>query len=318
MEVEEWLRAATDKLSTAGIGSAGLDALILLEDCLRKDRAWLLAHPETPLQGQSLQRLNRQIARRVSHEPLAYIRGFSEFYGRKFKVNKRVLEPRPESEAMIDLLKALLRVRPLLGVRPLKQALEQKTPLRVVPLKEGARIADVGTGSGCLGITAALELHNHNVDLLDIDAAALAVARHNCELHELGLKCQKRDLLSNSHTHYDVILANLPYVPRNLRVNQAAAMEPHIAIDGGSDGLDVYRRLFAQLAGSGPTGTTRREVPLAESPSTGRTRRNWQPSYVFTESLPPQHEKLSAIATEHGFKPLKTQDFIQVFTAGSH
>ncbi len=271
MRAEQWLKAAADRLKGAGIGSARLDALILLEDLLRQDRAHLLAHPEIRLTPAQLKKLDKQIARRVKHEPLAYIRGFSYFYGRKFKVNKRVLEPRPESETMIDLLKQIVVSQKSLVASQIK-------------------IVDVGTGSGCLGITAALELHNHNVDLFDIDANALGVARHNCELHELRLKVQKRDLLRNCHTHYGVILANLPYVPTHFHINEAAAREPRLAIFGGSDGLAVYRRLFEQLG-----------------------HFSWQPKYMLTEALPPQHTKLAKIASASGFKQLKSQDFIQVF-----
>ncbi len=271
MVVNKWIKAATNQLKAAGVGSARLDALILLEDQLGKDRDWLLAHPESPLTGTTLKKLGRQVERRAKHEPLAYIRGFSEFYGRKFRVNKRVLEPRPESETMIDLLKEV--------VESGKWKAESK-----------GRIADVGTGSGALGITAALELHNPQVDLFDIDAGALGVAKHNCELHELRLKVAKRDLLHSCHTHYDVILANLPYVPTHFKINEAAAREPRIAIFGGADGLDVYRRLFEQLNGF-----------------------FWRPGYIFTEALPPQHPKLTQIAKDSGFKLKTSQDFIQVF-----
>ena len=265
MKSEEWLKQATNTLKAANIGSARLDVLVLLEDEIGRDRAWILAHPERPILAQSLKKLNKKLARRANHEPLAYIRGFSEFYGRRFKVNKRVLEPRPESETMIDLLKELR-------------------------LPKNSWLADIGTGSGALGITAALELHNHHIDLYDIDASALAVARHNCALHELRLHCYKRDLLNRPVRPYDVLLANLPYVPDKWQINQAAAMEPRIAIFGGKDGLDIYKRLFEQLS-----------------------KLNWQPKYIFTESLPPQHKKLAQIAKKAGFKLRKTQDFIQLF-----
>lgn len=266
MTNNRWLKQATDTLQAAGIGSARLDALVLLEDETQRDRAWILAYPEQPILSESVKKLNRKITRRATHDPLAYIRGFSEFYGRKFKVNKRVLEPRPESEAMIDLLK------------PLK-------------LSSSSWIADIGTGSGALGITAALELHNHQVDLYDIDASCLAVAKHNSTLHELHLNCYKRDLLNRSPRSYDVLLANLPYVPINFMVNQSAAMEPRIAIYGGSDGLNVYSRMFEQL--------------------------KWlhrKPKYIFTESLPPQHQKLAKVAKKADYKLAKTQDFIQLFS----
>ena len=265
------MNRATKKLEFAGIGSARLDTLILLEDALHKDRSWLLAHPETELTDFQQKRLEKQIKRRARHEPLAYIRGFTEFYGRRFMVNKRVLEPRPESETMIELLRKLAN----------RQRLTAKSWF----------MADIGAGCGAIGITAALEMHNHNVDLYDIDASALAVAKHNCVLHELHLRTVKRDLLRNSHKPYDVILANLPYVPDHWKINKAAAMEPRIAIFGGKDGLDVYRRLFEQL-----------------------THFNWRPKYVLTESLPPQHEKLAKIARDADFRELKRVDFIQVFS----
>lgn len=269
MKIDDWLSTTTDKLSAVDIGSARLDALILLEDCLEKDRSWILAHPETILQGQALQKLDRQITRRATHEPLAYIRGFSDFYGRRFKVNKRVLEPRPESETMIELLKELAKSK--------KQ-------------KAKCSIADVGTGSGALGITAKLEIHGAEVDLYDIDSTCLAVARHNAVMHELHLHCYKRDLLNRPARNYDVVLANLPYVPNGWKINQAAAMEPRLAIFGGRDGLDLYRRMFAQIE-----------------------KLELKPQYVLTEALPPQHEALAKIAESGGYKLLKSQDFIQVF-----
>ncbi len=282
MKNNEWLKRATNTLKTANIGSARLDSLVLLEDEIGRDRAWILAHPEVEIKPEQIKKLNKKLVRRTSHEPLAYIRGFSEFYGRKFKVNKRVLEPRPESETMIELLKQLVKSR------------KSKVESRFV-------IADVGTGSGALGITAALELHNHNVDLYDIDASCLAVARHNCALHELHLHCHKRDLLNRPARSYDVILANLPYVPNSWKINEAAAMEPRIAIFGGQDGLDLYRRLFEQLKDS--KGTT-----LGYK---GRTLNRG--GFVLTESLPPQHQKLAAIAQKAGYKLHKSQDFIQLF-----
>lgn len=260
------LAQATFELEKAGIASARLDVMILLEDLLHKERSWILAHPEIRLSSAQLRKLEVQVARRTRHEPLSYIRGFSEFYGRKFKVNKHVLEPRPESETMIDLL------------------LKLKLPYR-------PKIADVGTGSGCLGITAALEIHPSIVDLYDIDSSALAVARHNEHMHELKLEVHKRDLLNRYVREYDVILANLPYVPDKWKMNKAARLEPRIASFGGEDGLDVYRRLFKQLQGF-----------------------EWKPKYILTEALPPQHLGLERIANGHNFKQLRSKDLVQIFT----
>ena len=277
MTAGQFLKTGTAKLRRAGIGSARLDVLILLEDALHKDRAWLLANPDAPLQGATLKRLERKIERRARHVPLAYIRGHSEFYGRSFKVNRFVLEPRPESETMIDLLKQIYGNR------------KSEIGNRVANCE--LRIADVGTGNGAIGITAALEVPDSTVDLYDISAGALAVAKHNTHLHELHLHARKMNLLSRPLRPYDVILANLPYVPDRWHINEEALAEPKIAIFGGPDGLDVYRKLFHQLA-----------------------RFTWQPKYILTESLPPQHTALQKIAELHGFKLKTAQDFIQVFS----
>jgi release factor glutamine methyltransferase len=266
MKLGQFLKSSTAKLDKVDISSARLDALILLEDALHKDRAWILAHPEHEITNIQVERINKKLERRARHIPLAYVRGHTEFYGRKFKVNRHVLEPRPESEAMIELAKKLA--------------------------KTGSAIADVGTGSGALGITVALEVRDSIVDLYDISAGAVAVAKHNTHLHELHLHCRKMNLLNRPLRFYDIILANLPYVPNNWHINQAAMAEPKIAIFGGSDGLDIYRKLFAQLE-----------------------HFTWKPKFVLTEALPPQHQKLAAIAENHGFELHTSDDFIQVFSS---
>jgi len=266
MTLKEYLKHGEKQLEHADISSARLDMLILLEDLLHKDRAWILAHPEHQLSDAYVRKLDRKLQRRAKHVPLAYIRGFSEFYGRKFRVNRHVLEPRPESETMIELL---------LGLN--------------LPPKPS--IADVGTGNGAIGITAALEIPGSTVDLYEISSGALAVAKHNTHLHEVRLHARKMNLLSRPLRPYHAVLANLPYVPDKWQINQAAMAEPKIAIFGGPDGLDVYRKMFGQLK-----------------------RFTWKPRYVFCESLPPQHPKLAEIAVAAGFKLLKSEDFIQIFT----
>lgn len=265
MLLKDALFRGEQKLATAGISSARLDILILLEDMLHKDRAWVLAHPEYALNNLQARRLDRKIERRAAHVPLAYIRGFTEFYGRQFKVNRHVLEPRPESETMIELLLKL-----------------------DLPAKPA--IADIGTGNGAIGITASLEIPGSRVDLYEISSGALAVAKHNTHLHELHLHARKMNLLSRPLRPYDALLCNLPYVPDHWEINKAALAEPKIAIFGGPDGLDLYRKLFKQLE-----------------------RFTWKPKYVLTESLPPQHENLATIAAAHGFIPHSFQDFIQIF-----
>lgn len=269
MTVGEWLLQANALLTRVGVGTGRLDALVLLEDETGKDRGWLLAHTEQELQGQALKSLTEKLNRRAGHEPLAYIRNTTEFYGRHFFIDHRVLEPRPESETMIDLLKKL-------------------------PLKRDQTIIDVGTGSGALAITAALELPKADVLATDVDGDAIKVAERNCKKFGCDIQFLKGNLLKPIYTHYQaphsIVLANLPYVPDSFHINPAAMREPSIAIFGGADGLDLYRELFDQID------------PLA-----------YKPQYVLTEAMPPQHELLRAIAREHGYRLDSQEDFIQVF-----
>lgn len=280
MKVGSWLRGATKALGEAGIGTARLDALVLLEDVTGKNRGWLLANPEHKLSAANQAKLTKLLNQRVKHTPLAYVRGTTEFYGRNFVITSAVLEPRPESEAMIELLKQL-SADGLLGLENGQNG------------RKTLKIADVGAGSGALGITAKLELgstHNVVVELLEIDPEALKVAGTNVEKHTTNISVIRSDLLTHSSKDYDVLLCNLPYVPDSHTVNEAASHEPKIAIFGGPNGLDIYRKLFDQIRGL-----------------------QKQPLYILTESLPPQHETLTEIAGRSEYRLEQADDFIQVF-----
>lgn len=275
MTIGTWLQINENTLHKAAVGTARLDCMVLLEDAVGKDRSWLLAHSETTLQSTVLRNLDRQIARRARHEPLAYIRGKTEFYGREFYINKRVLEPRPESETMIELALEVIGYR-----------LEVKV--------KKPRIIDIGTGSGALAVTTKLEIPEAEVIATDIDTECLKVARKNAQNLSADVEFIEGDLLQPIYNlqpvTYNLLLANLPYVPDNFTINDAAMNEPRHAIFGGPDGLDLYRRLFQQI-----------------------TFLLQKPKYVLTESLPFQHKKLSAIAKQADYKLYETNDFIQVF-----
>ncbi len=264
LPLTDWLKKSTTKLNSAGISTARLDCLVILEDVISKDRSWLLAHPDLELSKNVVSKLSKQVKRRANHEPLAYIRGKREFYGREFLVNRHTLEPRSETETMIDMTKQLS-----LPVKP--------------------RIADVGAGSGAIGITLALELKGASVDMYEISKPAIKVAQNNI----LKLKPPKcyiynNTLLSKVKYSYDLVCANLPYVPDSHTVNKAAMQEPKIAIFGGIDGLKLYKELFEQL-------------------------KDLKPRYVLTESLPFQHTSLAVIANNAGYRLSKTDDFVQQF-----
>jgi release factor glutamine methyltransferase len=264
MLLQHFLDEATKTLRNAGIETARLDVLVLLEDALTSPRAHLLAHPEMPIPPPLLSKLNTFIVRRSAHVPLAYIRGRASFFGRNFAVNKDVLVPRPETEAMIELLLKL-------------------------PLGDRPTIVDVGTGSGCVGITAALELPAAHLTLTDIDRAALDIAAQNARGLGARVSFKQQDLLEDDTDIYDVVLANLPYVPEDYPINQAAAHEPKLALFAGQDGLDLYRTLWRQIGLK-------------------------KPACVLTEALESQHKEITGLAMEAGYQLEETLGLVQLFT----
>lgn len=283
-----WLKTATQFLQSRAITTARLDCLILLEDTLRTDRAQLLAEPTTEMREVEVAHLQKLLGRRARHEPLAYIRGRSEFYGRSFIVSSAVLVPRPESESMIELLKDLTVFKPVPAPNADAARLTQSTGKSS---SDRLKIADIGTGSGALGITAKLELPNTHIDLVDINEAALAITQRNVDKFTIRTNVILSDLLAQTSQDYDILLCNLPYVPDDYVINKAAMHEPKIALFAGVDGLDLYRRLFDQI-GSGPK----------------------RPLFILTESLPEQHRALQHLAKESGYQLSKTLDFVQLFT----
>ena len=287
MNTADCIANVQSSLAKAGVETARLDALLLLSDVTGKNKPHLLAHPELELMPQQQSDLEKLVARRVRHEPLAYIRGKSEFYGREFLVNQHVLVPRPDSETIIYLLKSSV-TQPARG----------QASSRSGVFGQEMQIIDVGTGSGALAITARLELPDAEVYGLDVDPACLEVAKKNAQKHSSDVTFLQSDLLGNLPiTNYQLpitILANLPYVPDDYEINQAATHEPKIALFGGPDGLDLYRTLFAHLAGLSNKAIT-----------------------VFTESLGFQHKALTEIAEKNGFTLKIHKDLVQVFTKTS-
>jgi release factor glutamine methyltransferase len=263
MTIGAFLKTATEQLKVAGIITARLDCLVLLEDELHQDRSLILAHSEQEIKNLPLLHLNKKVIQRAQNVPLAYIRNKANFYGREFFVDEHVLVPRPESEALISLLRQI-----------------------DVPLQP--RIADVGCGSGCLGITAALE-YKGTVHFYDIDASALAVAKRNALTYQLQSQYYQQNLLEKSWGSYDIVFANLPYVPDAYHINDAAKHEPKIALFAGEDGMDLYRIFWKQIA-------------------------SVQPLFIITESFPAQHEQNETLAKKAGYSLRAADDFAQYFT----
>lgn len=228
MTIKKWLEKAQEKLINTGVETPRLDAEVILADVLKVDRSWLLAHDDdlqgaSLLQGVSLQKANRMLERRINHEPVAYILGYKEFYGREFLVDNRVLVPRPETEQIIEEFKKL-------------------------KLPKNAVVADIGCGSGALAVTAKLEKPSIQIKLLDIDENVFITAKKNARNHKIQAQYYQGDLLEAWPIYYDVLLCNLPYVPDKYPVNKSTEFEPRVALYSGADGLNHYRRLFYQLS----------------------------------------------------------------------
>lgn len=307
MTIAEWLTQATDKLQLHTIESARLDCILLLEDVLSKDRSWILAHDEYGLEPKTLTRLNDWINARTKHVPIAQLRGHAEFYGRDFIVTADVLQPRPESEAIIEALKKIVLTASddtftsngaqdyTYGIRINGSAGEadgttENSGLLSTPAGKALRIADIGTGSGALGITAKLELPSVSVDLIEVDDAALEIAKRNVTKHTTDVRLVKSDLLAATPKDYDILLCNLPYIPDDYAINEAARHEPPIALFGGPDGLDVYRKLLYQIAN-------------IEN----------EPLYLITESLLEQHGLLKELMDYSGYVLLECDGLVQIF-----
>lgn len=261
----DWLKSATEKLSSKGIQSSRIDALIMLEDCLKLSRGYLLSHSETVIDQSNQLKLRRWLDRRLKHEPMAYITNEVDFHGHNYYIDRSVLIPRPESESFVELIKK-------------------------IGLRKNTRVADVGSGSGCIGITLKLELPNVVVDLYEISPQALAISKKNAKLLAAEVSFNLSNLLNASARAYDVVVANLPYVPDSFKLDQATAYEPKQALMGGQDGLDLYRALYSQISSY-----------------------NWQPSFILTESLKIQHQDMEKQARNFGYNLIKTDGLVQMF-----
>lgn len=248
------LARATARLQESGSETARLDAEVLLGFVLGVDRSALAAHPEAPLSSGHVEAFESSLDRRARGEPVAYIRGLKEFYGSAISVDARVLIPRPETETLVAL--AVERVRSDLTGSP------QRTDV------DPYLIWDVGTGSGAVAVAIAIELRRRRYGnavrfhVSDVSTDAVDVATINVVSHGLAdlFTITTGDLVDTvpSPRPVDLLVANLPYIPSGSMAGLpvAASYEPAGALDGGSDGLAVIRRLLPQLPGAVARGGT--------------------------------------------------------------
>ncbi len=214
--------------------SPRLDAQVLLAHILGRSRAWLLAHPEAVLTEEQISTLELAAWKVNQGEPLPYVLGCWEFYGRKFQLNPAVLIPRPETELLVET--ALTWLKQLFSLRSVDRL----------------HAIDVGSGSGCIAISLAASLPGLQVTACDRSWPALQLVRHNACLNGVDqrIHCLQSDLISAVvPAGLDLICANLPYIPTAvLHSLPIYGREPEIALDGGPDGLTLIRRLLAQAS----------------------------------------------------------------------
>jgi release factor glutamine methyltransferase len=241
-DVRAALKEGMAQLRAANVPSFTLAAELLLMHALVCDRTWLYTHPETEVEASVARKYFALIARRIAGEPTQYLTGKQEFWGLEFEVTPAVLIPRPETEHIVEV--ALER----LGARGIKVDMRTGEPSR--PL----RIADVGTGSGCLAVALAHELPHAEIFATDISAAALEVARRNAVRRGVSSRLHffEGDLLgplSSLSGTLDLIVSNPPYVAQDeagTLAREVREHEPHAALFGGPSGIEVYARLIEE------------------------------------------------------------------------
>jgi len=223
--IKDWLANASRQLLDVGVPSANLDAEIILANAMSKDRTYLHSRTEQIIDTDQIKQADAGLNLRIKRVPIAYIIGHKEFYGRPFITTPAVLIPRPESEAIIDLLKQI--------------------PISHFPTPN-PRLVDVGTGSGILGITAKLEFPNLNVTLTDVSADALQIAQQNAIKLSVDVPVIQSDLLQNYTEKPDIIIANLPYVDKVWERSTETHFEPDLALFADNHGLALIEKLIVQ------------------------------------------------------------------------
>ena len=283
----------TSRFEERGLPTPRLDAEVLTAHALSLPRLQLYVQFDRPLLPDELAAIRESVKRRQAGESVAYVIGKKEFWGLDFAVDARVLVPRPDTETLID--EALERVGRAPRARVAPRAVEARPaaaaeaadayptdaanaePAAPPPpsARPAPRIADVGTGSGAIAVTLAKERPDAVVFAVDVSPDALAVARANALRHAVAVTFLEGDLEVplQPHAPFDLIAANLPYVPsRDLPgLPPEVRAEPARALDGGADGLALVRRLVAAApALLAPGGALVLEIGAGQAPETAR------------------------------------------------
>lgn len=222
LTLKEALAKAVDKLQQMDVPDADIDAWYLLSYVTGLDRAAFFLHGEEPMAEPDMIRYRNLVTKRGERIPLQHLTGEQEFMGLDFYVNEHVLIPRQDTECLVE---------------------------RVLPYVDGKRVLDVCTGSGCIAIAIAKLGKPFIVHGVDISEEALAVARQNATELNASVELFAGDLMTKIDGQYDVIVSNPPYIPPSViegLMPEVRLHEPMLALDGGQDGLEFYRRIAEQ------------------------------------------------------------------------
>lgn len=266
MTVGQWLKEAEAALRAANDPSARLDAELVLARCVGRERAGLLAHSDDELAAADRAKADRMLQERRQHRPVAQITGRREFYGLELEITPDVLVPRIETEKMVELAAA--------------------------ELPQGCSVLDMGTGSGALAIALAKERPDLTIVASDVSSEALVVAERNAKRYSLSIEFVQSDLWEGVKGSFKAVLTNLPYLSDEAmsQLMEDAKFEPKVALEGGGDGLDIYRRFLESLPRHLEAG-----------------------GYLFTECDPWQQNELIAEAAKFGLRVFAEDYFILGF-----
>ena len=228
MNVKETLNITSQELMKTGSPDAKLEAEVLLRHVLKIDRATMFSELEENLSEDSVNNIAALVKRRIQREPLAYITGTKEFYGLMFEVSEDVLIPRPETELLVDMVIT-------------KAKLFKKNEITIV---------DVGTGSGAIAVSLAVNIPNSSVIAVDLSKSALEIADENRRAHGMYSRVKLRlgNLLDPVTDNIDILVSNPPYIRKDRLsfLQDEVLKEPLIALDGGEDGLTLIKELLSQ------------------------------------------------------------------------
>jgi release factor glutamine methyltransferase len=268
MTFEEALQFGTKQLKRAGIESARIDASLLLAKVIDMPRANVLAHLGDDLEDVQANKFIELINERAKRRPLVHLTNTREFYGIDLYIDEHVLTPRIETEKMVDFA--------------------------ITHAPQNGSLIDIGTGSGAIAIAIKTHRPDLTVWATEVSDNALVVARRNIQQLKLDITLTKSDLFDEIDATFDAVVTNLPYLQDDADLMPEVQKEPAVALFGGQDGLDIYRRFLTVL-------------PSHLKPK----------GYLFTECDPWQQEHLKTEAAKVGLKPIEEDYFIMGFELSS-